>query len=200
MMKRALRVVSGSVLSVSQKSIITDGFSTNGAPVKFDSEGIALRLDLVQMPLTVNTTRASDIFIAAGDKLDVACFEEPDRLQIYGIRNNTDGSVYLARTAQVASARWEVASVPLLLGASLIMAAIGHFFGLDRDFLLKGVLLFGVLPPAVICTIGAVARLFGHAAMPEIRGHAQPGGRHEMIAARQALAITQEERRYVRFI
>lgn len=200
MTKPSMQVVKGRVKSASQKLIETRGSDANGGTTTYDSQSIALRLDGQPLALMLNTTKAADIFVGHDDELDVACLPFADRLEIYGIRNRTDGSVYLARTAHVASARWERLGFAIMLPTALIAALIGHFNGVGRVESLWVFLGLGLGFPALVRLVSAIARLFGFVAMPEARGHAQPGGHREMRAAREALAITQDEQDRIRFV
>ena len=130
----------------------------------------ALRSRLIRAAVDRVGISHSVMHIEKGDELEVACLEFADRLEIYGIRNHTDGSVYLARTALVASARWELACVPILLGASLLLAGICYALGMDPGTVVEWSLILGIAAPACILVLGAIARVFGWVLMPEVRG------------------------------
>lgn len=103
-----MQFTSGTVISASQKSIVINVWSPNVGPTTDRNEEITLRLDSIERPLILKTSNTHELFIAKDDRLDVACVEYPDRLAVVGIRNVTDGSEYLVRTANVIGVRRDI--------------------------------------------------------------------------------------------
>ncbi|CAI8693705.1 hypothetical protein C5615_34245 [Burkholderia cepacia] len=196
----SMRIASGCVTSVSQKTISTQVWSNNLGWTTRSIEEIALQLDAFEAPLTLRTSATRSLFIVAGDRLDVAYTEGQDRLAIYGIRNVTDGSVYLVRPAKIAGARIDVFVTLFLLVALVfilgIMSAVSHGKGgmLDAAMWFAG----GAIGLFLLSTM--LRTVFGVIVWPEIRRLAQPGGKREMHAALDALSLAADDTRRIRFI
>ncbi|KVT03821.1 hypothetical protein WT24_25750 [Burkholderia sp. MSMB1078WGS] len=120
-------------------------------------------------------------------------------MAVYGIRNTTDGSIYLVRPAKVAAARTDMfvtlfIFVAVML-ASGIMSAVARTNGIVDAIAWFGA---GTIGLFVLSTI--LRTVFGLIAWPEIRRLAQPGGKREMNAAKRALSLANTEARNIRFL
>ncbi|WP_082742319.1 hypothetical protein [Burkholderia sp. MSMB1078WGS] len=199
MTDRSLRIASGCVTSVGQKTTSTKVWSNNLGWTTQGIEEISLQLDACDAPLVLRTSGARRLFVVAGDRLDVAYVEDRDRLAVYGIRNTTDGSIYLVRPAKVAAARTDMfvtlfIFVAVML-ASGIMSAVARTNGIVDAIAWFGA---GTIGLFVLSTI--LRTVFGLIAWPEIRRLAQPGGKREMNAAKRALSLANTEARNIRFL
>ncbi|NHV26096.1 hypothetical protein [Burkholderia sp. D-99] len=200
MTNHAMQTVSGRVTAIDQQSIETKIWSNNLGSTTQSIEEITLHLESLASPLVFRTNRTTRLFIADGDRLNVAYADVQDRQIVYGIRNMTDGSAYLLRPAKVASARTDLTVMLLCVVAAAVVSAIVSVVTLSTEST------FDVFALISACAIGlgvlsAILRiLFGVILWPEIRRLAQPGGKREMTAATTALSITQEETRHVRII
>jgi hypothetical protein len=200
MMRATVRLVSGPVVSVSQQPIVIDVWSPNLGPTTDRIEQITFRLDAIELPLILKTDKIRALFVANGDRLDVACIEFPDRLAILGIRNANDGSLYLVRTADVVSARREIYTAT---GAVLVWAVAAGVIGFVQRSTHQIVdsFLIGAAVSVGFGVVSAIVRLlFGRSVWPDIRKLVQPGGKREMDAAREALALQPGERCAIRFL
>ena len=195
-----MQTVSGRVTAISQQSIETKVWSNNLGTTTQSIEEITLKLDSLASPLVFRTNRTTRLFIADGDRLNVAYVGDQDRQSVYGIRNMTDGSAYLLRPAKVAGARADLFVMLICVVAAAVVSGIVSAVTLSMDSMFD---VFALISASVIglCVLSAILRiLFGVIVWPEIRRLAQPGGKREMNAAAQALSLTQEETRHVRFI
>ncbi|KAG8155213.1 hypothetical protein [Burkholderia catarinensis] len=200
MTNHAMQTISGRVTAIGQQSIETKVWSNNLGATTQSIEEITLQLDSIASPLVFRTNRTTRLFIADGDRLNVAYAGDQDRQIVYGIRNVTDGSAYLLRPAKVASARIDLVVMLGCVVAAAVVSGIVSAVTLSTDSMLD---VFALISASAIglCVLSALLRiLFGVILWPEIRRLAQPGGKREMNAAAQALSITQEETRHVRFI
>lgn len=195
-----MQTVSGRVTAIGQQSIETKVWSNNLGATTQSIEEITLRLDSLASPLVFRTNRTTRLFIADGDRLNVAYADDQGRRIVYGIRNVTDGSAYLLRPAKVAGARADLFVMLICVVAAAVVSGIVSVVTLSMDSMFD---VFALISASVIglCVLSAILRsLFGVIVWPEIRRLAQPGGKREMNAAAQALSLTQEEARHVRFI
>ena len=200
MTNHPMQIVSGRVAAASQKSVVIEVYSQNLGWTTDQNEEVTLRLDSVDIPFMLKTRKTRSIFIAKDDQLDIVYVEHPDRLAIYGIRNVTDGSVYLVRTAKAASARADiVVTIACLVIVGICCGIVGLVAG-STDGLLDLSIVFGGTVIGLFVLSAILRSLFGLIAWPDIRRLAQPGGKHEMNAARKALAIAPKEGRHIRFL
>lgn len=196
----AMAVMSGRVSAASQKSVIVDVYSQNLGPTTEQNEEITLQLDSSDLPIVIKTSQARQIFIAEGDHLDVAGVAHADKLAVYGFRNVTDGSVYLVRTAGVASGRMD--RFIMILGIIVLGLLFGGV-GVGTQDLKKclEIYAFVVALLIVLFAMSTLSRsMFGFVPYRAIRLLTLPGGRREMRAAREALTIGSEEGREVRIL
>ncbi len=195
-----VKTVSGHVVSASQKPIVIEVWSPNLGPTTDQDEQITVQLDSIDRPLILKTSKTRELFIGAGDRLDVAYVELPDRLAVLGIRNVKDGSVYLVRTADVVSARREGYITIFTLIVFAIASGAAALIKRSAD-LFVDVFALGASVAVGLGVVSAIARvLFGRSVWPDIRKLVQPGGKREMNAARKVLALKPEERRAIRFL
>ncbi|CAB3663128.1 hypothetical protein [Trinickia soli] len=195
-----VQIISGGVISASQKPIVIDVWSPNLGPTTDQDEQITVRLDSIDRPLILKTGTTRELFIGTGDRLDVAYIELPDRLAILGIRNVKDGSVYLVRTADVVSARREIYTT---LSAQIVCAIVAGLMGFVKRSIHVVVepLLLGVAVCAGLGAVSAIVRtVSGRSVWPDVRKLVQPGGKREMDAARKALVLEPDEVRAIRFL
>lgn len=200
MTDRSMRIASGRVTSVGQKTISTKVWSNNLGWTTQGIEEIALRLDTCDAPLTLRTDATRNLFIVAGDRLNVACMEDRDHLSIYGIRNVTDGSVYLVRPARVLGARIDrIVTICVLIAVAFV---IGIMSALARstDGMLDMFAWFGGAALGCFVSSTILRSVFGVIVWPDIRRLNQPGGKREMTAASNALSLAPEETPHIRFI
>ncbi len=196
----AMQVTSGRVLSVSQRSAVIRVWSPNLGPTTDRGEEITLRLDSIERPLILKTSKTYELFIAQGDQLDVACIECPDGLAIFGIRNAKDGSVYLVRPANVVGARRDIYVAISCVIACGICSGIVGFVQRSTHHLLD-LYLIGMAASVGLCATSTIVRsLFGWNVWPDLRTLVQPGGKREVNAARKALALEPGEAGTVRFL
>ncbi|BAX62509.1 hypothetical protein BSFP_053770 [Burkholderia stabilis] len=196
----AMQTVSGRATAISQQSIETKVWSNNLGWTTQSIEEITLKLDSLASPLMFRTNRTTRLFIANGDRLNVAYVDGPDHPIVYGIRNMIDGSAYLLRPAKVASARTDLVVMLICVVAAAVISGIVSVVTLSTESMFD---VFALISATAIglCALSAILRiLFGVILWPEIRRLAQPGGKREMDAATTALSLTQEETRHVRFI
>lgn len=200
MSDRTMQTVSDCVTSVSQKTLSTKVWSYNLGWVTESVEEITLQLDAFEAPLVLRTSGTRHLFIAAGDRLNVAYSEGGDRLAVYGIRNTTDGSVYLVRPAKVAAARTDMFATLFLLVALVFVFGIISAVARSTDGIVDPILWFGAGTIGLF-VLGTILRAaFGLIPWPEIRRLAQPGGKREMNAAKHALSLANTETRNIRFL
>ncbi|CAB3752673.1 hypothetical protein B7G54_20380 [Burkholderia puraquae] len=200
MSDRTMQIASGCVTSVSQKTISTKVWSNNLGTTTQSIEEIALQLDTVDAPLTLRTDSTRSVFIVAGDRLTVAYTQGRDRRAIYAIRNATDGSVYLVRTAKAAAARTDVVVTIGMLVAMAITVGLVSAMERSTDSALEISTWFGGAAIALFLLSTILRTVFGIIIWPEIRRLRQPGGKREMNAARSALSLSNEETPHIRFI
>lgn len=200
MTDRTMQVASGRVTSVSQKTLRTKVWSNNLGMTTQSIEEIALQLDTVDAPLTLRTDGTRNLFIGAGDRLTVAYAQGQDQRAIYGVRNETDGSVYLVRPAKVVGARTDaIAILGLLVCIPLV---IGIMASVERrtDMIVEMFAWFGGTAIGLFALSTILRSAFGLIAWPEIRRLRQPGGKREMTAASNALSLAPDETPHIRFI
>lgn len=200
MTRGTVQTVSGAVTSVSQKLVEIDVWSPNMGPTTDQNDQITFRLDAIDLPLILKTGKTRELFVANGDRLDVAYIECSDRLAILGIRNVNDGSVYMVRTANVVSVRREIymsifAVIAFGIASGVIGLAQRSAHAAVDSFLIGAAVSVGFGAVSVI-----VRSLSGRSVWPDIRKLVQPGGKREMDAARQALAPEPKEERAIRFL
>ncbi|EMN5129308.1 hypothetical protein RVV79_002405 [Burkholderia contaminans] len=200
MSDRTMQIASGCVTSVSQNSISTKVWSNNLGMTTQSIEEIALQIDTVDAPLTLRTDSTRSVFIVAGDRLTVAYTQDRDRRAIYAIRNATDGSVYLVRTAKVAAARMDIVVTIGMLVAMAITIGLVSATERSTDSVLEISTWFGGAAIALFLLSTILRTVFGAILWPEIRRLRQPGGKREMNAARHALSLSNEETSHIRFI
>ncbi len=200
MTDRVMQIATGAVTSVSQNTIRTKVWSNNLGWTTQGIEEIVLQLDTFDAPLTVRTDSARSLFIGAGDRLNVAYVRSPDRAAIYGIRNVTDGSVYLVRTAEVAGARTDIFVTIAILVAMAFVTGIMSALQRSTDGMLDMVAWFGSTAIGLFVLSTILRTMFGVIAWPEIRRLTQPGGKREMNAARHALSLTHDDTPNIRFL
>lgn len=200
MTDRSMQIASGCVTSISQKTINTKVWSNNLGMTTQSIEEIALQLDTLDAPLTLRTDGTRNLFIVAGDRLSVAYTECRDRPAIYGIRNVTDGSLYLVRPAKVAGARTDVFVTLFLLVTMVFVAGIMSAVSRRTDGMLDMFAWFGAGAIGLFVLSTILRIVFGVIVWPEIRRLAQPGGKREMNAASRALSIAPSDTRHIRFI
>jgi hypothetical protein len=194
MMNSPMKANAGQVVEASQKPIIIRVFSKNGGWTTEQTEEITLRLDSLDLPLVFRTKETGSIFIAEGDRVEVASMERPDHLALYGLRNVTDGSTYLVRPAKIASARIELSVVVAgLLLTGLVIGAM-TMMKLGTDGLLKVYGQFAGVAFGLLLLSAFLRSVFGWIAFPEIRKLVQPGGRREVNAAKRALGLASGNR------
>jgi hypothetical protein len=195
-----MQIVSGAVISVSQKRVEIDVWSPNIGRTTDQNEQITFRLDAIDLPLILKTGKTHELFVAHGDRLDVACIECSDHLAILGIRNVNDGSIYMVRTANVVSVRREIY---MSIFAVIAFGIASGVIGLAQRSMHAAVDLF-LIGAAVSVGFGAVSAivrlLSGWSVWPDLRKLVQPGGKREMDAARLALALEPKEGRAIRFL
>ncbi|AFQ51389.1 hypothetical protein [Burkholderia cepacia] len=200
MTDRSMRIASGCVTSVSQKTISTKVWSNNLGWTTQSIEEIELRLDAFDAPLTLRTGGTRNLFVVAGDRLDVAYAEGRDNLAIFGIRNVTDGSIYLVRLARVASARTDViVTIGVLIAVAFVIGIMSALQG-STDGMLDIFAWFGGTALGFLALSTILRSVFGVIAWPEIRRLNQPGGRREMNAAKNALSLTAADAPHIRFL
>jgi hypothetical protein len=200
MTDHTMQIATGCVTSVSQKTISTKVWSNNLGMTTQSIEEIVLQLDTVDAPLTLRTDSTRSVFIVAGDQLTVAYAQSQDRRAIYAIRNVTDGSVYLVRTAKVAAARIDVVATIGMLVAMAITVGLVSAMERSTDSVLEISTWFGGAAIAFFLLSTILRTVFGAIVWPEIRRLKQPGGKREMNAARSALSLANEETPNIRFI
>ncbi|HEF5874081.1 TPA: hypothetical protein SAY52_004748 [Burkholderia cenocepacia] len=200
MTDRTLRITSGCVTSVVQKTISTEVWSNNLGWTTQSIEEIALQLDAFDAPLVLRTSGTHRLFIVTGDRLNVAYAEGRDRLTVYGIRNRTDGSVYLVRPAKVAAARTDVFVTLFILVTLALVAGIMSAIARNTEGMVDAITWFGAGTIGLFVLSTILRTTFGLIAWPEIRRLTQPGGRREMNAARRALSLASAETRNIRFL
>ncbi|OXI40175.1 hypothetical protein CFB49_18990 [Burkholderia sp. AU17457] len=200
MTDRTMQIASGCVTSVSQTTISTKVWSNNLGWTTQSIEEIALQLDTFDALLTVRTDSTRSLFIVAGDRLTVAYARSGDRARLYGIRNVTDGSVYLVRTAQVAGARTDTFVTIGMLCVILCVTGILSAVQRSTDGMLDISMAFGATAIGFFVLSAMLRAVFGVVVWPEIRRLKQPGGRREMNAAKHALSLANTETRNIRFL
>ncbi|KHL17384.1 hypothetical protein WR30_33310 [Burkholderia contaminans FFH2055] len=119
---------------------------------------------------------------------------------MYAIRNATDGSVYLVRTAKVAAARMDIVVTIGMLVAMAITIGLVSATERSTDSVLEISTWFGGAAIALFLLSTILRTVFGAILWPEIRRLRQPGGKREMNAARHALSLSNEETSHIRFI
>ncbi|HEY3536718.1 MAG TPA: hypothetical protein VGL01_04750 [Trinickia sp.] len=196
----AVQTVSGAVISVSQKPIVIDVWSPNIGPTTDQVEQITFRLDSIDLPLILRTGKTRELFVANGDRLHVACIAFPDRLAILGIRNVNDGSVYMVRTANVVSTRREIYTAIFAVVVWGMASAVIGFVQRSTHLAVDSFLIGAAVSVGFGAVSTIVRSLFGWSVWPDIRKLVQPGGKHEMHAAGQALGLGPKEERTIRFL
>lgn len=200
MSDRTMQTVSDCVTSLSQKTLSTKVWSNNLGWTTQSVEEITLQLDAFEAPLVLRTSGTRRLFITAGDRLNVAYCEGGGRRAVYGIRNTTDGSVYLVRPAKVAAARTDMFATLFLLVALVFVFGIISAVARSTDGIVDPILWFGAGTIGLF-VLGTILRAaFGLIPWPEIRRLAQPGGKREMNAAKHALSVANTETRNIRFL
>ncbi|MGN7979888.1 hypothetical protein [Burkholderia sp. 22313] len=200
MTDRSMRIASGCVTSVGQKTISTKVWSNNLGWTTQSIEEIELRLDAFDAPLTLRTGGTRNLFVVAGDRLHVAYAEGRDSLAIYGIHNVTDGSIYLVRPARVASARTDViATIGILIAVAFAIGIMSVLQG-STNGMLDIFAWFGGTALGFFVLSAILRSAFGLIGWPEIRRLKQPGGRREMNAAKHALSLTADDAPRIRFL
>jgi hypothetical protein len=161
------------------------------------SQYVVLVLDGVDTPLTLNSFDPCTLFIAEGDALEVAGIRRGNRVDIYGIRNLTDGSVYLVRPAEMVSrfGSYFVAGVCAFAacGTSVMVAWNG-----ERDpVAYLQVIGIAAAIASVPFGLGWLGRRLGYSNRA-VESHAQSGGTLEMIDTQSTLRLTPDELKRIR--
>ncbi|MDF3083112.1 hypothetical protein [Burkholderia sola] len=200
MTDRSLQIASGCVTSVGQKTVSTEVWSNNLGWTTQGIEEITLQLDAFDTPLVLRTNGTQRLFIVAGDRLNVAYAEGGDRLAVYGIRNTTDGSVYLVRPAKIAAARTDRFVMLFSLIALAFVFGIMSAVARSTDGMVDAIAWFGAVVIGLFVLSTILRTAFGLIVWPEIRRLTQPGGKREMNAAKHALSIANADTRNIRFL
>lgn len=192
-----MQVVSGQLRMIAQATNTTAHInaSDSGGVSTSDehSERIEIRLDSCDVPCVIHTNRCADLFIGEHDALDIAGIWRSTHIDIYGIRNRTDGSLYLAQPDAVASRKASL-TITGFSGVALLAMLAGIVIHGERDI---GVLItLTIACAAIVGIIYAVFSLsrWGLFDNARIREHTQRGGHDEMKLADAALGITADER------
>lgn len=189
-----MQAINGRVTSASQKSVVVDVWSQNVGWTTEQNEEITLRLDSVDVPFILRTSKARRIFIAEGDQLDVACIAAADHLAVYGMRNVSDGSAYLVRTASVANARMTLFCLTVAIAVFGLITGLPEIW--DPDTMQSSMFFLECSGMALFLGTTAVvsSSVFGYVPFRSIRLLVQPGGRREMRAAKDLLQRKSEKR------
>lgn len=195
-----MKVVSGRMVSISQRTITTTraSFNEDGGVATSDenSEYIEIKLDTHDKPFVINSNRSSDLFIGKDDALDMAGVCQGGHVDIYGIRNVTDGSVYIVRPEKVEnrSATYAITGVSALVSLGVI--GMMAFDGVRDLTAYLSVVVCGLFVLAMIYCIFSLRR-WGVIGNERIGKHTQKGDAQEMECARFALQLTIDERRRI---
>ncbi|KWE55890.1 hypothetical protein WT53_24265 [Burkholderia sp. MSMB2157WGS] len=121
-------------------------------------------------------------------------------MAVYGIRNTTDGSIYLVRPAKVAAARTDMFVTLFTLVALVFVCGIMSTTVRSTDGIVDAMAWFGAGTIGLFVLSTILRTVFDLIAWPEIRRLAQPGGKREMNAAKRALSLANTETRNIRFL
>jgi hypothetical protein len=191
-----MQIVSGRVVSTKQHTVTTEEiFFTNSGAMRqseVGSEYVDIFVDTHNEPFSINTSNSRNFFIGKGDLLDIACIWRSTYTDIYGIRNLTDGSVYIARPEAVESrsfsytATWGSALICCMAMASMVIEGV-------RDPVAYLVAL--IMSPFFILMVFCIYSLRRWGLLSnEIAGaHTQEGGEEEMKLAQEMLKVAPEE-------
>ena len=195
-----MQIVSGTLCAIAQGTKTTEHINVteSGGVSTSDehSERIEIRLDSCEVPCVIQTNRSSDLFIGKEDVLDIAGIWRGSHIEIYGIRNRTDGSLYLVQPDAVESRKATLA-VTGLVGLGFPVMIIAMAIHGERDIgVYVAMTIAGAAIVAIFYTLFSLARwgLFSNARISE---HTQSGGRREMEQAIDALRITSDERQRI---
>ncbi len=93
----AMRHCRGRIDGVATERQTTEGLLSTDLPISvtLNSDLLTLRLDGQAQPFVLQTLDAARLFVAAGDEVEIAGVPQSGGVLIYGVRNLTDGVVYL---------------------------------------------------------------------------------------------------------
>jgi VIT1/CCC1 family predicted Fe2+/Mn2+ transporter len=192
-----MQIVSGRFCAIAQDTNTTEhiNISENGGVSTSDehSERIEIQLDSCEVPCVIQTNRSSDLFIGKEDVLDVAGIWRSTHVEIYGIRNRTDGSLYLAQPDAVES-RKATLTIAGLVGVAFLVVMVAMIMHGERDIgVYVTMTIVGAAIVGIFYTLFSLGRwgLFSNTRVSE---HTQSGGRREMEQAIDALRIKSDER------
>ncbi|WP_321886995.1 hypothetical protein [Paraburkholderia bannensis] len=195
-----MQVVSGKLHSIAQEMKTTEhiNVSESGSVSSSDehSERIEIRLDSCEVPCVIQTSRCSDLFIGEDDALDIAGIWRSTHIDIYGIRNLTDGSLYLAQPDAVESRKVSLTMAALFGMVFLVMMVALAIHGERDPGAYAALTMVGAVIVGILYILFSLRRwgLFGNSRISE---HTQSGGRHELMQAHGALRITSGERHLI---
>jgi hypothetical protein len=191
-----MQVVSGRLISTRQHTVTTEEtFLTNSGAMRqseVGSECVDVFIDNHNEPFSINTGNSRDFFMGKGDLLDIACIWRSTYTDIYGIRNLTDGSIYIARPEAVESRSF---SYTATWGSALICCIVMGLMVIEgvRDPVAYLVALI-MSPFFVLMTFCIFSlRRWGLLSNEIVSAHAQEGGEEEMKLAQDMLKVTREE-------
>lgn len=195
-----MQVASGRVVFVKHRTVTTDEVSVtaNGAVATSEqkSQYIEIQLDTHHEPFAINTTRNADFFIGEGDEVNIAGIWQGSHIDIYGIRNATDGSIYVARPERVESRSISYGASGLMaLGCLGCIVWFAVDEGLDLATLAYLVFLSVLITAGVFCIFSL--RRWGVFSNDIISEHTQAGDKEEMERAQSELRLTRDERRRI---
>lgn len=191
-----MQVISGRVISVKQNTVTTEEtFVTNSGAMRqseVGSEYVDIFVDTHDEPFSINTGNSRNFFIGKGDLLDVACIWRSTYTDIYGIRNLTDGSIYIARPESVESrsfsytATWGSAIICCMAMGLMVIEGV-------RDPV--AYLLALIMSPFFVLMTFCIfsLRRWGLLSNEIASAHTQEGGEEEMKLAQDMLKVTREE-------